>query len=191
MPSLVAELLRDLAVVLDGLAVDWYLFGAQAAIVHGAARLTADVDVTVLLPAVLSTRTLVDALERCGFEPRFDDARFLQRTRVIPLQHPRTGIPVDIVLGGPGLEEAFAARARRSDIEGADVPVASAEDLVVMKILAGRPKDLEDVAAVLAAQRQRFDVTYARVTLDALEEALGQSDLRPSFERCWSAADPR
>ena len=47
MPSPLAELLGALAHVFDRLSLRWYLFGAQAAIVHGAARLTGDVDATV------------------------------------------------------------------------------------------------------------------------------------------------
>jgi hypothetical protein len=54
MSSPVAELLADLAAAFDQRRVDWYLFGAQAAILHGAARLTADVDVTVRLPEAFS-----------------------------------------------------------------------------------------------------------------------------------------
>jgi hypothetical protein len=186
MPSPVAELLADLAAALDGLEVDWYLFGAQAAIVHGAARLTADVDVTVLLPASRSIDMLIEAAQRCGFGVRFDDPRFLASTRVIALTHVRTAMPLDIVLGGPGLEELFTARATRRNVEGTDVPVVSAEDLVVMKVLAGRPKDIEDVAAVLTAQHASFDAGYTRLTLTALEQALGQSDLLPVFEQLWS-----
>jgi hypothetical protein len=41
MRSPVAELLANLAAALDEAGVAWYLFGAQAAIRHGAARLTA------------------------------------------------------------------------------------------------------------------------------------------------------
>jgi hypothetical protein len=44
MPSPFAEVLRDLARALDELGAGYYLFGAQAALVHGSARLTADVD---------------------------------------------------------------------------------------------------------------------------------------------------
>lgn len=132
-----------------------------------------------------SRRSLVEALAQ--FEPRFGDSHFLEHTRVIPVAHTATGIPVDLVLGGPGLEEAFAARAQRRIVEGVDLPVASAEDIVVMKILATRPKDLEDVAAVLSAQHASFDATYTRHTLVVLEQALGQSDLLPVFDRLWSA----
>jgi len=51
MRSPVADLLADAATALSEGGVPWYLFEAQAAILHGAARLTADVDVTVRLPS--------------------------------------------------------------------------------------------------------------------------------------------
>ena len=52
MPSPLAELLGGLRDAFEPLGVRWYLFGAQAAILHGAARLSADVDVTVRLGEV-------------------------------------------------------------------------------------------------------------------------------------------
>ena len=51
-----AELLTDLGRALARLGVRWYLFGAQAAILYGVARLTADVDVTVDLASRSSGR---------------------------------------------------------------------------------------------------------------------------------------
>jgi hypothetical protein len=68
-------------------------------------------------------------------------------------------------------------------IEGTTVPVASAEDIIVMKLLAGRPKDVEDVVAIAAAQGERLDIAYIRQTLRELEQALSQSDLVPAFEQ--------
>ena len=50
-----------------------------------------------------------------------------------------------------------------------------------MKVLAGRGKDEDDVLAILAAQR-RLNLARIRETLDALQRALGQSDLSPRFE---------
>jgi hypothetical protein len=46
----VAEVLKELSAVLDRWG-PWYLFGAQAVVVHGVPRLSADVDVTLLLAA--------------------------------------------------------------------------------------------------------------------------------------------
>ena len=54
MSSHIGEVLATLGTCFDSLGVRWYLFGAQAAIFHGVARLTADVDVTVL-PELHST----------------------------------------------------------------------------------------------------------------------------------------
>jgi hypothetical protein len=56
------------------------------------------------------------------------------------------------VLGGPGIEELFHSRAESVDLGGTTIPVAAAEDVVAMKILSGRPKDRDDVIAIIAAQ---------------------------------------
>jgi hypothetical protein len=75
------------------------------------------------------------------------------------------------------------ARAVSRTLQGPQVPVAAPEDLIVMKVLAGRRKDEEDVTAVLSAQRGRLDLELIRDTLRALTEALAQDDLLPTFER--------
>jgi hypothetical protein len=183
MRSPVAELLVDLAAAFRQAAVDWYLFGAQAAILHGASRLTADVDVTVRLPETTSTEELAAALEQHRFRRRFSDPAFTERTRVMPFLHPPTALPLDIVLAGPGIEDVFFARAQEREVEGTVVRLASAEDLVVMKILAGRPKDVDDVGAIVMAYGDRLDVAYIERTLTLLEHALVQSDLRPLFQQ--------
>jgi hypothetical protein len=180
--SAVAELLDDLRVAVEELGLSWYLFGAQAALVYGAARLTADVDVTVELGNV-PTDSLVAALRRRRFELRIDDNEFVRATRVLPVVHVPTRIPADVVLGGPGLEELFASRVRELDVAGVRVPVARAEDLIVMKVLAGREKDISDIEAVLLAQATTLDLGMVRETLELLEQALGQSDLLPLFEQ--------
>lgn len=182
MASPVAELLRELASVFGGAGVRWYLFGAQAAILHGAARLSADVDVTVDLPEGSLSRLLATLAAR-GFSARIANPEaFAQRTRVVPLVHGASGMPVDLVLAGPGLEERFFARIETFDVEGVRVPVASAEDMVVMKILAGREKDRSDAAAILAARVKDLDLAYVRSTLRALEEALDRRDLLDALE---------
>ena len=191
MPSPVAALLEDLGAVLGALGVRWYLFGAQAAILYGVARLTAYVDVTVQVPADQPVPTWMPALEARHFLPRFTDPAFLAQTRVLPLVHEPSGLPVDLVLSGPGLEEEFLGRAGRVAVDGVLVPVVEVSDLVVLKVLAGRAKDLEDVATVLRIQADRIDEERVRRVLTMLEEALGQSDLLPTFERLIAAARRR
>lgn len=176
--SQVAEVVAALDASCRATGVRWYLFGAQAALLYGSARLTADVDATVLLGDV-SSEALVVALQAGGFELRINDPKFVAATRVIPVVHSVTGLPADIVLGGPGLEELFLSRASERDVGGARVPVVAAEDLIVMKILAGREKDKQDVVAILRAGRGNLDLGAIRSTIEMLEEALERSDLMP------------
>jgi hypothetical protein len=181
--SPLAELLAALGGVFTRLGLRWYLFGAQAAILHGAARLTADVDVTVHT-GEHSASALAAALEAAGFALRVPDVdRFVERTRVLPLVHTASAMPVDVVLAGPGLEEVFLSRAQARTVGQVAVPVVSPEDLVAMKILAGRPKDLEDAIAVLRAQANHIVVERVRTTLALLERALDRKDLIPELER--------
>ena len=183
MSSHIGEVLAALGTCFDSLGVRWYLFGAQAAIFHGVARLTADVDVTVL-PELHSTARLASVMEANGFRLRVtatDD--FVARTRVLPFVHSATRLPVDVVLAGPGIEEQFLDRAEFHVLEGVRVPIATVEDLVTMKILAGRPKDLDDAKGMLRARSEEIDLDHVRRMLHLLEEALSQSDLIPQLEQ--------
>jgi hypothetical protein len=186
-PLPLIALLADFQRACAELNVRWYLFGAQAALLYGSPRLTADADLTVLLGNV-PTPAFAKTLEANGFELRAADEAFVRTTRVLPIVHRSTAFPADVVLGGPGLEEAFLERAPIRAIHGLRVPVAAAEDLVAMKVLAGRRKDQEDIVAILSAQSGKLDLTLIRKTLADLSEALAQDDLLPLFERLFEAA---
>lgn len=176
-----AELLSDLAAALDAIGAHWYVFGAQAALVWGRPRLTTDVDVTVKCSA--STDHLVRTLDTRGFSLRIDASEtFIRTTRVVPLEHRTSGLALDVVLAGPGLEDLFLERAVPIDVAGTIVPFISPEDLIVTKLLAGREKDVEDVRGVLSERGSDLDIGQIRTTLRLLEDALGQSDLMPLFD---------
>lgn len=176
---------------MEELGAGWYLFGAQAVQVWGLPRLSADVDVTVL-PGEVSSAALVESLERRGFDLRVSDVEdFVRRTRVLPFVHRTSRLPLDLVLGGPGPEEEFLSRARKVLVEGVEIPVISPEDLIVTKVLASRPKDLEDVRGILRSRGQSLDLGRVRSLLSLLEEALGQSDLLPAFEQQLHTARQR
>lgn len=186
MRSPFGEVVAALGRAFDALGARWYLFGAQAALLYGSTRLTADVDVTVDLRGA-APDALARALSSAGFSMRIEDADFIRRTRVLPVLHVATGIAADVVIAGPGLEELFLDRAELRDVGGARVPVARAEDLVAMKLLAGRSKDVEDVVAILAA-RANLDINLLRSTLSLLEGALDQSDLLPALDAALERA---
>lgn len=182
-PPASVELLIALKKILGPRRIRWYLFGAQAALVYGSARMTMDVDVTISVTQE-RVRPLVAALLKGGFASRTDDLdAFFTRSRVIPLAHKRTRMPLDLVVARDSLEATFLERARPIDIGGVRVPVISPEDLVVAKLFAGRPRDLGDVRSVLGAMGDSMDLRYIRALLGQLDEAEDRADLLPTLER--------
>lgn len=174
------ELLADLAQVLARWG-RWYLFGAQAVILHGVPRLSADVDVTLRLDPDEPER-FAREMEDGGFTLRVDDPGFVRRTRVMPFVHHRTGMPLDVVLAGSGLEDEFLERATQMDLGAGPVPVIDLEDLLIAKVLAGRPKDVEDAATLWRLHGHTLNGNRIRHVLGLVEAAIGQSDLVPGFE---------
>lgn len=168
----------------------WYVFGAQAAIIWGSPRLSADVDITATI-APEDVNTFVEAMRQHGFSLLPEDVDLVARTRVLPFVHRRTHMPLDVVIAGPGLEEEFLKRAIPVDIRRTSIPVISPEDLVITKVLAGRPKDIEDVRSVIHERRASLDPARVRTVLGLLEQALGQGDLLPVFERIWNDESPQ
>ena len=182
------ELLTALAPVLTRWG-RWYLFGAQAVVLHGVPRLSADVDVTLALTPDAPERFAAE-MDAAGFDLRVTDPDFVRRTRVMPFVHRPTAMPLDVVLAGSGLEEDFLGRARSIELGPVTIKVIAPDDLMIAKVLAGRPKDLEDVAALWRLHGASVGATRIRVTLRLLEEALAQNDLVRVFDAIASEALP-
>lgn len=182
-PPGLTDVLSALAAVMPEWTDGWYLFGAQAVHVWGMPRLTADVDVTARLRTE-DPSAFIAGMREAGFDVRLENvAEFVRRTRVVPFVHRDSQIPVDVVLAGPGLEEEFLERASPVDLGGVTIPVISPEDLLITKVLAGRPKDLEDVRGVLRERLLELDLSRVRRVLGLLDRALSRSDLERLFQR--------
>lgn len=182
------DALAALRAAFGSLGVRWYVFGAHAAIHYGVARLTEDIDVTV----ELGDRTSAELVEALATEqlrlriPDHDIEAFVSSTRVLPVHHQPSGIPIDVVLAGPGLETLFLDRALMTRIDALDVPLATPEDLVIMKVIAGRPKDLEDARVLLETDLEH---EHIRSTLELMDRALDRNDLVRALDALL--AEPR
>ncbi len=146
--------------------VRYLVVGGVAVVLQGYLRTTADLDLVVdLEPRNLGIA--VAALERLGFRPRppvalraFADAE--ERTRwldeknlqVFSLWHPeKPGFELDIFVKLPFVFDEAYARASVARLGNSDITVASIDDLIAMKRDAGRPRDLEDIHALLALKK--------------------------------------
>jgi hypothetical protein len=68
---------------------------------------------------------------------------------VLPARHGGTGIRADFIFSTTPYEQQAIGRAVRVILDGTCVSFASAEDLVIHRLFAARPRDLEDALGVV------------------------------------------
>jgi predicted nucleotidyltransferase len=166
--------LADAVQWLEAEGISYALIGGIAVSLRGQPRTTADVDLVIAanVPRVLQ---LLGQLSRSPFRPLFDDVEeVVQRALILPLRHAKTGIKVDVAIGLSGFERQAIERAESITVGGGVVCVATAEDLILMKLLAGRPQDMEDVRGIVAARQQNLDWDYCLGVAAELQEAVEQ-----------------
>ena len=145
------------------------IIGGLALLRWGEPRFTRDVDVT-LLAGFGREDAFIDPLLD-AYRPRIGDAReFAQRNRVLLLEA-SNGVPLDIALGGLPYEELAVERSTEFEFEpGCMLRTCSAEDLIVQKLFAFRPRDLMDVEGIAVRMRGRLDWDYIESQLRPLAE---------------------
>ena len=90
--------------------------------------------------------------ERFGFRGRVSNpAGFARRTRVLLVRHEPSGLDVDVVVAGLPFEKELLERGATVVVGGVSTPVCSAEDLIILKAVAGRARDWGDIEGVLDA----------------------------------------
>lgn len=153
------------------------LIGGQAVLLHGRPRLTEDIDLTLAAgPEALPTLLL--ACETLGLEPLPEDVEsFARDTFVLPAAEPDTGIRVDFIFSTTPYERQAIARAVRVELRGVEVPFATAEDLVLHKLFAGRARDLEDAADVVRRQGEKLDWEYLTRWAESFAEIPGREGM--------------
>jgi predicted nucleotidyltransferase len=146
--------LRDLTRWFEAEDVSYAVIGGVAASLLATPRLTRDVDAVVLHDRDPSESFLA-AGRSFGFEPRQPDTlEFAHKTRVLLLRHEASGIDTDISFGALPFERESVERARRVDVAGISLALPAPEDLIVMKAVAHRMRDLIDVEEITRAHPQ-------------------------------------
>lgn len=182
------QALVDVTELLEARQFPYAVIGGIAASLRGEPRVTADVDL-VLGITIDAAIALIPSLVGTCFEPLFPGVEeVVERSFILPLRHRRTRVKVDLAIGLSGFERQTIARAEAVDIAGHDILVATAEDLVIMKLFAGRPRDQQDAAGIVATQRQNLDWDYCLQTALALGGAIDQ-DLVSQVEKLRHASD--
>lgn len=168
MPTSLGEVILRVDRALTDHGIDHGFGGALALAAAGAVRATADVDVNVFLRESDHER-LLDALEASG--ATLDRASSLRRmVEQADLQVKVGEVRLDVFLPFDPFHDAVRGRLRAVPLEGTQVLVISAEDLVVFKVLFDRPKDWVDLATLARVRAGDLDSAYVWSWIDRLLE---------------------
>jgi hypothetical protein len=143
--------LKELASWLRSTHVPGMVIGGVAASLLGRPRITQDIDVIVWID-FNKWKDFLKAGKNHGFSPRIKNSfEFARENRVFLLRHSPSRIDIDISLGALPFEEEAIRRAVAKRIKGIRIYLPTPEDLIIMKAVAHRPRDLADIESILDA----------------------------------------
>lgn len=156
----------------------------------GDPRFTHDVDLT-LLTGFGNEERFIEMLIG-PFHPRRPDAAAFALINRVLLLKTKTGVEVDIALGGFPFEERSVARASKWDLPGNhSLITCSAEDLIVHKAFAGRSRDWDDVERILIRQNKKLNYPQIETELAPLLELKGETESLEKLRRLRSVVTRR
>jgi len=157
------------------------IIGGQAVLLHGLPRMTKDIDITLGVDTQALDK-VVTSIAATGLEIIPDHFRsFVEKTFVLPARHQESGIRVDFIFSFVPYERQAIDRAKPVLLAGEPVLFATAEDVIIHKCFAGRPRDLEDARSILI-KNPDLDQAYVRRWLKELEILPERAGLSRAFE---------
>jgi len=164
--------LRALAAALRDIDAPSMTIGGVSVIALGVPRFTADIDATVLGGSV-DPETMLAVLSKHAIAPRIEGAAaFAKQNQVLLLRHEPSRVPIDIAIAWLEFERAAIARSREIDYAGVLLRIPTAEDLVIYKIAAGRPRDVDDAEKLVTLHRAEIDAARVRAVVHEFSVAL-------------------
>jgi len=158
------------------------IIGGIASSVLGNIRLTADVDAMIFastenIPAIIQTAA------ELGITPRIEKAvEFARKNRVLLLRQGDSATNIDISLGLLPFEKEVIARRQKVAVGSITIPLPTPEDLIIMKAVANRPKDMLDIQGILQAHPS-LDRKRIEFWLKQFAEALDRPEIWLEVEK--------
>jgi hypothetical protein len=172
--------LRD---ALEESGAPFVFIGGVAVIALGFPRSTVDVDATVLASAT-TPEDLLAVFGRHGIVPRISEAAaFARRSGVLLAVHEESGINIDVSLARLPFEEEAIRSGREILYEGVSIRVPRAEDLIIYKLVASRPRDVEDAEKLILLYANEIDTGRIRKILTEFCRLLEDESRMETLER--------
>lgn len=166
------------------------IIGGIAVSLVGQPRATQDIDGLVLLKGDQQEQFFKKILNS-DFSPRLSDAfAFARRRRVLLLEHKESHIKVDISFADLPFQEEALERKAYVRIDDLKIPTPSAEDLVIMKVVAHRPRDIADIEGIMSLNPD-LDLKRIRYWVKEFAKALEMPELKEDLEKLIRASRPK
>lgn len=174
--------MRDLALWTRPYVGRFTLIGGLAAVFLGRPRVTRDIDAVFWIEDE-EIAPLLESGAAFGYLPRLPDAlEFALENRVLLMRHASTSIEADLALGLLPFEQQAVVAATPRDFGGFSLPLPTAEDLVIMKAIAGRPRDIGDIEGIVA-NTPNLDNARIRLIVGELAAELGEAQIMEDLDR--------
>ncbi len=166
---------------LDKASIPYIIIGGQAVLLYGEPRLTRDIDITLGIN-IDKLPELLDVIEYIGATPIPEDIEtFVRETYVLPARDAISDIRIDFIFSSTPYERQAIKRANKIKIKETSVNFASIEDVIIHKIFAGRPRDIEDVKSIIL-KNPKFNSAYIISWLKAFNATTKDKDFLKSFQ---------
>lgn len=149
------EPLKSLENLLSQFDYQGVVIGGVAVSLLGQPRFTEDLDAMLLL-SIDDVPYFLTVAQKEGIEPRITQIEdFARRNRVLLLRHIPSQTDIDISLGILPFEQEVVERSIVHEVDAAlKIRLPTPEDLIIMKAVAHRPKDLLDIQGIVQSQPQ-------------------------------------
>jgi len=175
------KILSKIGAVLKKHNIPYMIIGGQAVLLYGEPRLTRDIDITLGVNTEYVDE-LLKVIRELSLKPIPENIKlFVQQTMVLPALEETTGIRVDFIFSFTTYEIEAIKRARKITIMGQEVCFASPEDVIIHKIFAGRPRDIEDVRSIIL-KNSDMDIQYIRSWLKEFDQSSEKKEFLKTFE---------
>lgn len=171
--------LQEISTFLTDYNIQSCLIGGIAVQFRGEPRFTSDIDICILSDLEVQEKTIDLILAK--YPSIVDDPKDLALSaQLLPILV--QGITIDLSFGLTGFEQQVIKRASLETVaDNFIIKVATSEDLIIFKCLAGRPKDIQDIDSIISKNRDSLDLEYISRILTELEILLETNQLLTLF----------
>jgi hypothetical protein len=184
--GLVATIGRALR-AMNNSGVGYCVIGATALAVRGLPRMTADLDLVVMID---DAARAIEALGNAGLDAATPPGTAAEPESMVVFVDPVSGVDVDLLVAAGDPEARVLGEADEAEVFGHRAPVATLEHLLLLYLYSNQPKHLGDFAAIV--QSRAADLGRAERSLaDMHPEMLGEWRARVEQALAPPAAPPR